>query len=177
MPFAKGVTSGYLPLGGVLVGDRLADVLIEEGGEFFHGFTYSAHPVAAAVALVNLGILRHEGIVERVKKVTGPYLQSRWRSLADHRLVGEVRGVGFLGALELVADPASGRRFAPFGKAGQICRDLAVDTGVVIRAVGDTMIVAPPLIMTEAQIDELVDLVRSTLDRTALHIQRNGLSA
>ncbi len=175
MPFAKGVTSGYVPMGGVLVSDRVAEVLIDKGGEFFHGFTYSGHPVAAAVALANLAILRDEGIVERVKTVTGPYLQERWRTLADHPLVGEVRGLGFLGALELVADKDSGQPFAKVGKVGELCRDLAVDSGLVMRAVGDTMIVAPPLIMSEQHIDELVSLARTALDRTAAQTRKHGL--
>jgi putrescine aminotransferase len=175
MPFAKGVTSGYVPMGGVLVSDRVAEALIDKGGEFFHGFTYSGHPVAAAVALANLAILRDEGIVERVKTVTGPYLQERWRTLADHPLVGEVRGLGFLGALELVADKASCQPFAKVGKVGELCRDLAVDSGLVMRAVGDTMIVAPPLIMSEQHIDELVSLARTALDRTAAQTRKHGL--
>ena len=176
MPFAKGVTSGYLPLGGVLVSDRIADVLIEQGGEFYHGFTYSGHPVAAAVALANLAILRDEGIVDQVRTTTGPYLQERWRTLKDHPLVGEVRGLGFLGALELVADRSTGRRFSPAGKAGEYCRDAAVEAGLVMRAVGDTMIIAPPLVLSETQIDDLVSLARSALDQTAAHIERHGLN-
>ena len=81
MPFAKGVTSGYLPLGGVMVGARVADVLIEKGGEFAHGYTYSGHPASCAVAIANLGIIRSEGMVERIKDDIGPYLQQRWSEL------------------------------------------------------------------------------------------------
>ena len=148
MPIAKGLSSGYLPIGGVMVGDRVADVFVQEGGEFQHGFTYSGHPAACAVALANLHILRDEGIVERVAADTGPYLQQRWAELADHPLVGEARIVGFMGALELVADKASRTFFDPIGDAGRLCRDICVENGLIMRATRDTMIISPPLIMT-----------------------------
>ena len=97
MPFAKGCTSGYLPLGGVMVGDRVADVLIDKGGEFFHGFTYSGHPAACAVSIANIRLMQREGLVERVRDDIGPYLQERWHRLAEHPLVGETRMVGLMG--------------------------------------------------------------------------------
>jgi putrescine---pyruvate transaminase len=166
MTMAKGITSGYQPLGAVMVGDRVADVLIEQGGEFHHGFTYSGHPVACAVAIRNIRILREEGIVERVRTDTGPYLQKRWRELAEHPLVGEARGVGFIGGLELVADKAT-RRFLPDrGAVGLICRDHCFANGLVMRAVRDTMIIAPPLIMERSHIDELIDKAWRCLDLT-----------
>lgn len=167
LTFAKAVTSGYMPLGGVFVGERVAEALIEKGGEFYHGFTYSAHPAACAVAVENLRLLREEGHIERVKNDTGPYLQQRWRELADHPLVGEVRGLGFLCALELVKDKRTREPFDPVGQVGTICRDISVEQGLVMRAVRDGMIVAPPLVMTRAQIDELVAVARRTLDLTA----------
>ncbi len=95
--FAKGVTSGYLPLGGVLVGDRVAGVLTTDGGEFTHGYTYSGHPVCCAVAIKNLELLRDEHVIEQVKNVTGPHYAKRWAELADHPLVGETRTVGIDG--------------------------------------------------------------------------------
>ncbi|MEM9057819.1 MAG: aspartate aminotransferase family protein, partial [Pseudomonadota bacterium] len=142
MPIAKGLSSGYLPIGGVMVSDRVADVLIDAGGEFYHGFTYSGHPAACAVALANIELMKAEGIVERVRDETGPYLQKRWRELAGHGLVGEARGLGFLGAIELVADPRSGKRFDAHGTAGTLCRDICFANGLVMRAVDDTMIIA-----------------------------------
>ncbi|MEL7450623.1 MAG: aspartate aminotransferase family protein [Pseudomonadota bacterium] len=166
MPIAKGLSSGYLPIGGVMVSDRVADTLIGEGGEFYHGFTYSGHPAACAVALANIGLLESEGVVEQVRETTGPYLQERWRELAGHPLVGEARGLGFLGAIELVADKTSGARFDKDGTAGTLCRDLCFANGLVMRAVGDTMIIAPPLITSKAQIDELLGLVWRCLDLT-----------
>ncbi|WP_220804387.1 aminotransferase class III-fold pyridoxal phosphate-dependent enzyme, partial [Pseudomonas sp. NCCP-436] len=131
-----------------------------------HGFTYSGHPVAAAVGLENLRILREEGIVERVREKTAPYLQKRLRELADHPLVGEVRGLGMLGAIELVQDKAKRQRYPGEVGVGMICRGHCFDNGLVMRAVGDTMIIAPPLVISEAEIDELVEKARKCLDLT-----------
>ncbi len=166
MPIAKGLSSGYLPIGGVMFAGHVARVLTEEGGEFAHGFTYSGHPACCAVANANLELLEREGIIETVAVDTGPYLQECWRSLADHPLVGEVRGLGFLGALELVADRESLAPFAHPGAAGLACREASFESGLVMRAVADTMIIAPPLILTRSQIDELVEKARRALDRT-----------
>lgn len=166
MPIAKGMSSGYLPIGGVMVGQRVADALIRRGGEFHHGFTYSGHPVACAVACATIGILRSERIVERVRTEIGPYLQRRWSELADHPLVGEVRSVGLIGALELVSDRATRKAFPNPGDVGTICRDLCIEHGLVMRAVRDTMIIAPPLIITQPQVDELVAKARLALDAT-----------
>jgi len=167
IPFAKGVTSGYLPLGGVLVGDRITDVIVSDGGEFAHGFTYSGHPAACAVAIANIKILRDENIIERVKQKTAPYFCQQWSSLADHPIVGEARSLGLVGAIEIVKDKSSRERFAKQDKAGARCRDFCFDNGVVMRAVGDSMIVAPPLVMEKQHIDELIDKARRCLDLTA----------
>ncbi|MDD1012423.1 aspartate aminotransferase family protein [Pseudomonas rubra] len=164
MTIAKGLTSGYIPMGGVIVRDEVAKVL-SEGGDFNHGFTYSGHPVAAAVGLENLRILRDEKIIERVHAETAPYLQKRLRELGDHPLVGEVRGLGMLGAIELVKDKATRARYEGQG-AGMICRQHCFDNGLIMRAVGDTMIIAPPLVISHAEIDELVEKARKCLDLT-----------
>ena len=166
MPIAKGLSSGYLPIGGVMVADHITRVIIEEGGEFAHGMTYAGHPAACAVASANIRILRDEGIIDQVRTDTGPYLQKRWAELADHPLVGEVRGLGFLGAFEIVADKETRAQFEPSGSTGALCRDIAADLGLVMRAVGDSMIISPPLIMSKDQIDELVDLAGKALDKT-----------
>lgn len=166
MPFAKGVTSGYLPLGGVLVGDRVADVLVDKGGEFFHGYTYSGHPAACAVAIENIRILQRERLLDRVKNDIGPYLQERWHGLGDHPLVGETRMVGLMGALEIVADKETLERFDEDEGVGTICRDLLIGNGLVMRAVGDTIVTAPPLILTREQADELVEKAWKCLDLT-----------
>jgi putrescine aminotransferase len=166
MTFAKGVTSGYQPLGGVMVGDRVGNVLVDKGGEFYHGFTYSGHPVACAVARATLAVLRQEKLVERVRDVVIPAFSSRWQKLADHPLVGEARSAGLIGALELVSHKTSRQRFAKELKAGERCRDFSIEEGLVMRAVGDSMIVAPPFITTDTQLDELVDKAWKALDQT-----------
>jgi putrescine aminotransferase len=166
MPFAKGVSSGYLPLGGVMVGDRVSDVLVEQGGEFYHGYTYSGHPVACAVAIENIRILQRESLIGRVKDDIGPYLQERWRKLGEHPLVGETRMVGLMGALELVSNKETLERFDEDKRVGTICRDFLVNNGLVMRAVGDTIVVAPPLILTYEQADELIDKAWKCLDLT-----------
>jgi putrescine aminotransferase len=172
MPFAKGVTSGYLPLGGVLVGDRVADVMIEKGGEFFHGYTYSGHPAACAVAIANIRLIQQQGLVDRVKSDIGPYLQDRWHKLGEHPLVGETRMIGLMGALELVANKETLERFPEKRGAGTVCRDTFVDNGLVLRAVGDTMVCAPPLVLTREEADELVDKAWTCLDLTAKALGR-----
>jgi putrescine aminotransferase len=167
MPIAKGLSSGYLPIGGVIVGDKVAETLIEKGGDFNHGFTYSGHPVAAAVALKNIELLESEGIVERVKNETAPYLQKRWKELAAHPIVGETRGLGMVAGLELVKDKNSHERIAPDSKAGGMCRDFSMANGLIMRPCGDTMIISPPLVITKAEIDELIEKAFKTLDETA----------
>ncbi len=165
--FAKGVSSGYLPLGGALVGDRVADVIIAQGGEFAHGFTYSGHPAACAVALTNIRILRDEGIIGRVKNEIAPWFNERWSSLNDHPLVGEARSLGLMGALELVASKSDNGRFDKALGAGAICRNACMASGLIMRAVGDTMIVSPPLVISKEQVDELIEKATQALDQTA----------
>ncbi len=169
MTIAKGLTSGYIPMGGLIVRDEIVEVL-NQGGDFNHGFTYSGHPVAAAVGLENLRILREEKIIERVKAETAPYLQKRLRELADHPLVGEVRGVGMLGAIELVKNKATRERYSSDQGVGMICRTHCFANGLIMRAVGDTMIISPPLVISNAEIDELVSKARQCLDLTLAEI-------
>ncbi|GAA5317129.1 MAG: aspartate aminotransferase family protein [Candidatus Pelagadaptatus aseana] len=176
MPIAKGLSSGYLPIGGVMISDRVADVLKNDGGELAHGYTYSGHPAAAAVALKNLQIIQDEKLVERVEQDIGPYLQKRWRELGDHPLVGEVRGVGLIGALELVKDKAKRERHPGNGKVGTLCRDACTANGLVMRATGDTMLVSPPLVITHEQVDELVEKARKALDDTLQAIEDGALA-
>ncbi|TFW20669.1 aspartate aminotransferase family protein [Duganella callida] len=176
--FAKGVTSGYVPLGGVLVGDRVADVLIEQGGEFNHGFTYSGHPVACAAALENIRIIEDEKLIERVTQETGPYLNRRFAELADHPLVGYANSCGFVAGLNLVrrkgASVHENETFDPSLAVGMVCRGHMFNNGMIMRAVGDRMIIAPPLIMTTAQIDEMLALIRHCLDLTYADVKERG---
>ncbi|HJV61134.1 MAG TPA: aspartate aminotransferase family protein [Albitalea sp.] len=174
MTFAKGVTSGYVPLGGVMVGERVARVLIEHGGEFNHGYTYSGHPVACAVALANIRLIQRERLVERVREELAPHLAERYRQLAEHPLVGEVQTCGMMAALQLVRHKASSELFDASLEVGMVCRGHCFGNGLIMRAVGDRMIVAPPLVMTTAQIDEMVSLVRHCLDLTLADVKRRG---
>jgi len=172
--FAKGVSSGYVPLGGVLVGDRVAQALIERGGEFEHGFTYSGHPVACAVAVANIELIERLGLVERVRDDSGPYLAERYAELARHPLVGEAQTCGLMAALQLVRDQRTGALFASEHEVGMLCRAHCFDNGLVMRAAGDRMIVAPPLVITREQIDEMVALITRCLDLTLADVRRNG---
>ncbi len=174
MTFAKGVTSGYIPLGGVMVGERVARTLIDQGGDFNHGYTYSGHPVACAVGLANIRLIQREGLVERVRTDTGPYLAELFASLADHPLVGEAQTLGLMGALQLVRDKSSGTLFDPSLAVGMVCRGHCFGNGLIMRAVGDRMIIAPPLVITRGQIDELGQLIRRCLDLTLTDLRTRG---
>jgi putrescine aminotransferase len=174
MTFAKGVTSGYIPLGGVMVGERIARVLIEQGGEFNHGYTYSGHPVACAVALANIRLIRREGLVQKVHDDLGPYLAERYAELAQHPLVGEAQTCGLMAALQLVRDKADGSPFPSWQEVGMVCRGHCFGNGLIMRAVGDRMIIAPPLVITRAQIDELVALIRRCLDLTLADLKQRA---
>jgi len=174
MAIAKGMSSGYLPIGGVMVADRVAEVLISRGGEFAHGYTYSGHPVACAVASANLRIIERENLVARVRDELAPSLAAKWRQLAEHPLVGEARCTGLIGALELVRDKASRRFFEKRGEVGTICRDFCFDNGLIMRAVRDTMIVSPPLVISPAQLDELAEKAWRCLDLTLARCRAEG---
>ena len=174
MTFAKGVTSGYIPLGGVMVGERIAKVLIEQGGEFNHGYTYSGHPVACAVALANIRLIQREGLVERVHDDLGPYLAEQFAALAGHPLVGEVQTCGLMGAVQLVQDKSRGKTFAADLDIGMLCRGHCFASGLIMRAVGDRMIIAPPLVITRTQIDEMMAMIRRCLDLTLTDATRCG---
>jgi putrescine aminotransferase len=174
MTFAKGVTSGYIPLGGVMVGERVARVLIDQGGDFNHGYTYSGHPVACAVGLANVRLIQREGLVERVREDTGPYLAEKFRELSAHPLVGEAQTIGLMGALQLVRDKSTGTCFDSDLSVGMLCRGHCFGNGLIMRAVGDRMIVAPPLVITRAQIDELARLIRYCLDLTLADVRQRG---
>ena len=172
---AKGLSSGYAPIGGSILRDEVAET-IAAGGEFSHGYTYSGHPVAAAVALENLRILEEEKIVEQAGQVAAPYLARRWSELADHPLVGEARTLGLLAGLQMTPDKAARAGFAAGpGKVGMICRDFCFANHLVMRHVGDRMIVSPPLIITKGQIDLLIERAWRALDQTYAVIRDEGL--
>lgn len=163
-PIAKGLSSGYLPIGGVLVSDRVAQVMISEFGDFAHGYTYSGHPVAAAAALENLRIIEEEGLVERVRDDIGPYFASAWTSLEDHEVVGQAESVGLIGGLQLAADKSTRRRYAKPDDIGTLVRNHCVENGLIMRATGDRMLASPALTITRSEIDEVIGKLRNALD-------------
>ena len=169
---AKGISSGYIPLSGIMVGDRVTETLVDEGGEFYHGYTYSGHPVACAVAIENIKIIREENLIENSRK-TSVYLRERMNEIADHPLVGEVRMKSFIGAVELVKDKDKREMFEETGVVGGICRDYCIENGLVMRAVRDGMIFCPPLIFNNNHIDELVEKLKKSLDQTHAHISKS----
>jgi putrescine---pyruvate transaminase len=164
--FAKAATSGYIPLSGVIIDDKIAEALMNHDDDFHHGYTFAGHPVACAVALKNIEIIEREKLVPRVREYAGPALAKLLAKFADHPLVGEVRSVGLLGAIELVADKRTRRRFADPGRVGLICRDHFFREGFIMRAVFDTLVMAPPLIWTDKQFDEAESVIRRALDLT-----------
>ncbi len=165
---AKGLSSGYQPIAAVSLGERMGEAIATAKEELVHGFTYSGHPVACAVALKNLELLQRQRIVQRVKKRIGPYFQRRVKEVfSNHPLIGEVRGIGMLAAMELVEDKAGRRMFAPQRNAGIICRDHCFNNGLIMRAIRDTMVLAPPLVITEDEVELLLKRAKLCIDLTA----------
>lgn len=174
MTVAKGLSSGYAPIGASIVCDEVAQTIAKE--EFNHGYTYSGHPVAAAVALENLRILEEEKVVEHVRDVAGPYLNEKWEALAEHPLVGEAKIVGLMGSIALTPDKAARAQFAgEEGAVGYLCRERCFANNLVMRHVGDRMIIAPPLVITREEIDILIDRARRSLDETLEAVRKEGL--
>jgi putrescine aminotransferase len=166
--FAKGVTSGYQALSGVIVGDRIAKVLAEKAGEFIHGYTYSGHPVSCAVALANIDAIEKEGLIDRVRDETGPYLLEQLKKrISPLPIVGEVRGYGLVCAIELVKDKATNERFESEKGAPMLVRNHSVDNGLMMRATGDTMIMSPPLTWTKETIDIAIDRAEAAIKAAA----------
>ena len=165
---AKGLSSGYLPISATGVASHIVATLREAGGEFVHGYTYSGHPVCAAVALKNIEILSRERLVERTTEDTGPYLAQALARLRSHPLVGEARSLGLIGGVEIVSRPGTNERFTgKEGTAGPMVRDICIHRGLMVRAIRDTIVFCPPLIITHAEIDRLVDTIRAALDEAA----------
>ncbi len=161
---AKGISSGYLPVSAVGVKHHVAQTMIEDDKEFTHGFTYSGHPVGCAVALKNIQILEDEKLVTHTKKITGPYLAQALKGLNEHPLVGEIRSLGLIGAFEIVQNKLTRARFNPSGSAGVIVRDRIIANGALLRACGDTIVLSPPLTITDSEIDQLISIIFKSLD-------------
>ena len=175
MTVAKGLSSGYLPIGGSIVCDEVA-ATVAEAGDFNHGYTYSGHPVAAAVALENLRIIDEEGIIDHVRTVAHPHLAAQWQALADHPMVGEACLSGLMGSIALTPDKTSRAKFASEpGKVGLRCRERCFANNLVMRHVGDRMIISPPLVITPDEIDILITRARKSLDECHAELKRDGM--
>ena len=164
---AKGLSSGYLPISATGVSHEIVETLRASGEDFVHGYTYSGHPVSAAVALRNIQIIEDEGLVERTREDTGPYLAQALQRLAAHPLVGEARSLGLIGAVEIVAEKGTNRRHGKGGQAGPIVRDACIARGLMVRAIRDSIVMSPPLVITHAEIDRIVDTIAAALDASA----------
>jgi 4-aminobutyrate--pyruvate transaminase len=169
LSLAKALTSGYVPMAAVTVPEPMYQAMLDESrkiGAFGHGFTYSGHPVAAAVALKTLEIYVRERIVEEVAR-KAPHFQARLRALTDHPLVGEARGLGLVGAIELAADKVARRPFDAKAGVGARAAANAEAEGLIVRFMaGDVVSICPPLVISDAEIDELFDRLSRALDRT-----------
>ncbi|MBE9637616.1 aspartate aminotransferase family protein [Salipiger mangrovisoli] len=174
MTIAKGLSSGYQPIGGSILSDEVASVIAKT--EFNHGYTYSGHPVACAVALENLRILEEEKIVERVREDTGPYLRAKFESLTDHPLVGEAKIAGMMGSIALTPDKSARAPFAAeAGTAGYITRERCFANNLIMRHVYDRMIISPPLVITKEEIDMLISRAWTALDEAHAELKAQGL--
>ena len=174
MTVAKGLSSGYVPIAGSIVSDEVASVI--DACEFNHGYTYSGHPVAAAVALENLRILEEEKIIDKVASETAPYLARKWHALAEHPLVGEAKIIGMMGSIALTPHKESRAAFASdAGTVGLICRERCFSNNLVMRHVGDRMVISPPLVITTDEIDTLIKRAWTSLDECHDILKREGL--
>jgi 4-aminobutyrate--pyruvate transaminase len=179
MTVAKALSSAYLPISATVVSEPLYRAFVSQSekiGTFAHGFTYSGHPVCAAVALETLKIYEERDIVGHVQKVASGF-QEGLRRFAGHPLAGEVRGVGLIGALELVRDKASKAAFDPKQGIGNLFAAKAQEGGLIVRAMGDSIALCPPLVITEEQIEEMLRRFGKALDETAAELKRTGLAA
>jgi len=175
MTIAKGLSSGYAPIGGSIVCDEVANV-VGSAGEFFHGYTYSGHPVSCAVALENLRIMQDEKIVEHVRDVAHPYLKERWEALVDHPMVGEAKLVGLMGSIALTPNKEKRAKFASeAGTVGFKTRERCFANNLIMRHVGDRMIISPPLVITPAEIDVLIERAKASLDEAYKIVKDEGL--
>jgi len=178
---AKGITSGYVPLSACLVSEKVWQVLVEKSGAlgvFGHGYTYSAHPVSCAAAMANLDIMARENLVEAAAKV-GAYMQERLRTaFAGQPMVGEVRGVGMIAAVEFVQDPAVKKAFDPALKVAPRVANKALDHGLITRALpnSDAVGFSPPLTISEAEIDQVVEALGHALDEVRDELTQEGVA-
>ena len=165
---AKGLSSGYQPISAISLGERMGAAIAHANEELVHGYTYSGHPVASAVALKNLEVMERDKLVPRVKNEIGPYLQRRLKeTFESHPIVVEVRGIGLIAAIELVADKKTRKFFPDIGEVGTHCRNYCFSSGLISRAIRDTMVLAPPLTISEKEVEEIIAKLKAAIDNTA----------
>lgn len=169
---AKGLTSGYVPMSAVALSAGIADVL-RTTGVLQHGFTYSGHPVAAAVAVANLRVIEGDDLIGGVERDTGPRLARRLEDIARHPLLGEVRSCGLIAGGEIVRSKVGNERFEPGGRAAAVVRDACYAEGLVLRAIREGFALCPPLTITVGEVDTLVDRLAAGLDRAAHTLARD----
>ncbi|MEP9398864.1 aspartate aminotransferase family protein [Mesorhizobium sp. KR2-14] len=170
---SKQLSSSYLPISALMINDRVFEPIADESnriGTFGHGFTAGGHPVAAAVALENIRLIEERDLVDNAREV-GAYMQQRLRELASHELVGEVRGVGLIAAIETVADKATKAPWGQVGALGALVNGQLQQNGVISRAMGDSIAFCPPLIITKAQVDDIIVALRTSLDAALAQVK------
>jgi 4-aminobutyrate--pyruvate transaminase len=179
MTLAKALSSAYLPISATIISGEMYEPMIARShtnNAFGHGYTYSGHPVAAAVSLKNLELMETWGVADHVAAMS-PIFEGRFARLKDHPLVGEVRAVGMIGAAELVKNKADKSRFDKVGPVGLKCFEFALDEGLIVRNIGDSIALCPPLVITEAELSELFDRLDRALNRTLDWCRKENLLA
>ena len=172
MTLSKQLTSSYLPLAAVLLNDKVADAIANHSGtlgSFGHGYTASGHPVCTAVGLENLAIIEENNLVGNAV-TSGEILQDRLRKLVDHPLVGEVRGLGLIAGVELVANKATKEKFDPVGSVGALVSQIAQEKGLIIRGIQDTLAFCPPLVITPEEVNNMVDIFEAALNEVTAQL-------
>jgi 4-aminobutyrate--pyruvate transaminase len=174
---AKALSASYIPISALMINEKIYQALLAESdkiGTFGHGFTYSGHPVAAAVALETQKLYKERDLLGHVRRQMGPF-QKKMAALLSEDVVGEVRGVGLVAGIELVKNKATKESFAPPGKIGRMTTARAQENGLICRAIGDTISICPPLIIDEAQVDELVARLRKSIQEAAAQAKKEGM--
>jgi L-2,4-diaminobutyrate transaminase len=180
MTVAKGLTSGYVPMSGSLIGEKIWQVMVErsrETGVFGHGYTYSAHPIAAAAALANLDIIEGEGLVDNARQIGAHFQEHMRASFGDHPLVGHVRGEGLIMGIEVVADKAAKQAFDPRHKVAARIVQCCLAEDLIVRNLpsGDVVAFSPPLIITEDDVELIASRFAKGLDKAAAGLRADGI--
>ncbi len=170
---AKGLSSGYIPISATGVSREIVETLRSVDDDWVHGFTYSGHPVAAAVALRNIEIIEREALVERVRDDLGPKLAAGMKRIAAHPIVGEARSLGLIGAVEIVSQKGTNHRFGTDQSSGVVVRDICIRRGLMVRAVRDSIVMCPPYIVTYEELEFIITTILAALDEAAAILRQS----